>query len=316
MKAIKRISLIVLVLFIFLNVLVAFHAYKFTHFYDLNTTVKKPEQMTGWEKAGVIMFGVDYPKKKIIDLPSTPYSTFTVRTEDGLNLKGWSICPKPKEQAKGAVILFHGHAGNKGVVIKEAEAFEQLGYCVYLVDFRAHGESDGNICTIGYKESMDVKATYDYVQKTHGGNIILWGISLGAATITKAMADYPEIKPAKVILEMPFGTLGDAVNGRLRTMHLPEEPLSTLLTFWGGTQQGFWGFSHKPTTYVRKITCPVLVQWGVNDPRVSKKEIHDIYYNLSSSKKYLVKYITAAHESLFKKEPEKWISSVSAFLAQ
>ena len=42
----------VLVVFILLNIIVAFHAYKFTHFYNNGEiTVKKKEEKTGWDKA-------------------------------------------------------------------------------------------------------------------------------------------------------------------------------------------------------------------------------------------------------------------------
>lgn len=317
MKWLKRPVYLLLVVFVFLNVVSAFHAYKFTHFYDTDAKVKKPEQMNGWEKTQAILFGVNYPKKKVEEFPLLPYRKFSVKTEDGVTLKGWNVCSNDSATPKGAVIMFHGHAGNKAGILREAEALNRLGYCVYSIDFRAHGESEGNTCTVGYNESKDVKATYEYVQKEFADHqIILWGISMGAATISKAMTDYNSIKPAKVILEMPFGSLTDAVKGRLRTMHLPEQPFSTLLTFWGGAEQGFWAFSHNPEEYVKNIHCPTLVQWGVRDARVTEKETNDVFNNLGTSNKTLVRYENAAHESLYKKEPGKWVQSVSVFLAK
>ena len=59
---------------------------------------------------------------------------------------------------------------------------------------------------------------------------------------------------------MPFGSLPDAVKGRVKIMGLPQEPISTLLTFWGGVQNGFWAFNLKPSEYAKKIKCPVLLQ--------------------------------------------------------
>ena len=130
------------------------------------------------------------------------------------------------------------------------------------------------------------------------------------------MADYSTIKPKKIILEMPFASLVDAVEGRLRKMNLPEQPFATLLTFWGGTQQGFWAFSLNPSDYVTKITCPTLVQWGANDARVSRHEVDEIINNLESPDKRLTVYETAGHESLYKKETIKWMINVTAFLSQ
>jgi hypothetical protein len=58
---------------------------------------------------------------------------------------------------------------------------------------------------------------------------------MGAAAVSKAINDYP-LQPSKIILEMPFGSLLEAAEGRIKIMKLPPEPLATLITFWGGTE--------------------------------------------------------------------------------
>ncbi len=311
-KALKYIGIFLLILFGLLNVMAAFHAYKFSHFYPpKEVIIKKPEQMTGIEKTGAIMFGIDYPRSPVTDSYPLPHQTFHITTADGINLEGWYA---PHDSAKGTIILFHGHAGNRAGVAKESFVFHDMGYNVCLVDFRAHGNSSGNICTIGYYEASDVKATYDFVAAKGDKNIILWGVSLGAATIMKAMADYPEIKPSKIILQMPFASLEDAVKGRLRIMGLPAQPLSTMLTFWGGVEQGFWGFNHDPYIYAKQVHTPVLFQWGRNDQRVTEAETDSIYANLATTDKKLVIYEQSGHESLLYKEPEKWTKTVREFL--
>jgi len=311
-KWLKRIGIFLLSIIVFLNVVAAFHAYKLTHFYDTkDVPYKSPLKMSGWDKTKVILFGVYFPKKAITTTPAHAYKTFYTTTEDGIRLEGWYI---PVKEAKGTVIMFHGHGGNRSNVVSEANAFYDFGYNVCMIDFRAHGNSEGNVCTVGYKEALDVKAAYHYVTSKGEKNIMLWGISLGAATIAKAMHDDADIRPSKVILEMPFGNLSDAVEGRLRIMHLPPQPLSTMLTFWGGVEQGFWGFNMNPADFVESIHVPVLLQWGKNDPRVTEAETRAIYNNLGTSKKQLVIYNQSAHESLLNKEPEKWLNTVKLFL--
>jgi alpha-beta hydrolase superfamily lysophospholipase len=311
-KLLKQVVRILLFIFILLNIIAAFHAYKFTHFYEKGQfSVKKPELMTGWDKTKAILFGINYSKLPIAATPTHSYQTIYLTTTDNILLEGWHI---PKDSAKGTVILFHGHGGNKGGVLIEANNFYNFGYDVCLVDFRAHGNSKGDICTVGYNESRDVKAAYDFIKAKGEKNIVLWGISLGAATITKAMADYKDIEPTKVILEMPFASLTDAVIGRLRIMHLPAQPLATMLTFWGGIEQGFWAFRHKPAEYVKSIKVPVLLQWGKNDVRVSDVETYEIFGHIPSLKKKLVIYSESGHQSLAKNEPVKWNETVNSFL--
>jgi len=313
-KLLKSVGVFAITIFLLLNVVSAFHAYKFTHFFDRgSTTITKPEHMIGWQKAKAILFGINYTKLPITTTPANPYQTFSVATSGGYKLEGWYI---PRPNAQGTVIMFHGHGGNKSGPVKEANAFHDFGYNICMIDFRAHGNSAGNICTIGFKESADVKAAYDFVSAKGDKNIILWGVSLGAATITKAIVDYPDIKPAKVILEMSFGSLTDAVKGRLRIMHLPLQPFTALLTFWGGTEQGFWAFGHKPEEYVKSIRVPVLVQWGKLDQRVSQQETEEIFKNIPSRQKRLVIYDRSGHQSLLVNETEKWMKNVKLFLEE
>ena len=97
-------------------------------------------------------------------------------------------------------------------------------------------------------------------------------------------------------------------------MKLPAEPVSTLLTFWGGTIHGFWAFDLKPAVYAKDIKCPVLLQRGKNDTRGTQNETDEISKNISSQKEMIL-YDNCGHEMLCKKEKEKWRSTVSKFLA-
>lgn len=300
-----------LALFILLNIVVAFHAYKFTHFYENGEiTVKPAGEKTDWDKAKEMFFGINAVKQKNTVRTDSAFQTVYLTTKSGLKLEGWYL---NADSAVGTVCLFHGHGGTKSGVIAEAEAFNRMGYNTLLLDFRAHGGSQGNTCTIGYNETEDVKLAYDYIRNKGEKNIMLWGASMGASTITKAVKDY-RLEPAKVILEMPFGTIRDAVRGRLKIMGLPAEPIGTLLTFWGGTQNGFWAFNMRPQEYSGEIKCPVLLQWGRNDPRVSKNEQEILFSNIPHANKKFVVYENSGHESLCKKEPEKWRAEVAAFL--
>lgn len=299
----------ILILFVVINFISATNAYKFTHFYDPGEVVIKPEnKKTTWDHISDIVFGKDYIKKKNVSLPDS-FSKVIITTKENIKLEGWY------SQAKnplGSVALFHGYGDNKTEVLEEGRSFLSMGYSVLLIDFRGQGSSSGNTCTIGYREAEDVKLAYSFLKDRGEKNIVLWGISMGAATVARAIDEYG-LQPSKVILEMPFATMQDAVEGQLKTMHLPAEPLGTLLTFWGGIEHGFWAFKVNPDEYVKSIHCPVLMQVGLNDIRVSPTERKEVYENLRQPKQ-LVIYNNSGHESLCKKEHLKWLASVSAFL--
>jgi alpha-beta hydrolase superfamily lysophospholipase len=312
-KWLRRLLRTFLFFFLLLNMMAAFHAWKLTHVYPgAASHVKGPDKMSFLEKAETLVFGVKNAKPVIAEYPSLPYETVNLYTKDSLKIEGWLI---KKNSSKGTVIFFHGHMSTKAGLLDEAYVFHEMGYHVFMVDFRAHGNSDGTASSIGRKEGEDVKLAYDYVVSLGEKNIILYGSSLGAAAITRSFYDYENLKPQKIILDMPFGSLQKAVQGRVKMMGLPKEPLSSVLTFWGGIEQGFWAFSHKPEQYAKKISCPALHQWGELDKRVTKKETENIYNNLNSADKRLEIYPGAGHESLLKKDSVHWRSTVEKFLS-
>ena len=310
-KWLKRILIFFAGIFLLLNIMAAFHAYKFTHFYAGIPPAKKPDQMSFSEKAGAIFMGVKFSKSKVVDSFQVKHEAISLVAKDSVRLESWYA--KADSNARGTIVMFHGHGSSKSGMIKEATAFHEMGWNVFMTDFRAHGNSEGETCTIGYDESKDVLAAYEFVKAKGEKNIVLWGISLGAATILSAMDQF-NIKPNKLILEMPFGTLMDGVKGRLRIMQIPVEPMSTLLTFWGGVEQRYWGFDFRPADFAKKVNCPVLLQWGLHDPRVTQAETNTIYKNLASHNKFLMIYAQSAHQSLCKNEHEKWMSTVGGFL--
>ena len=315
-KFLKRIAFLFLFVFIFFNIVCAFQAWHLTHFYD-RETFEAPHQAGFFEQTGNILFGEKFPKSLVVDSLHIPHSNVSITSEDGLKLACWKISHSDTGKVpKGAVIMFHGHGSNKSGVIPEAESFYNLGWNVFMVDFRAHGESDGNKCSIGYNEAKDVKAAYDYIMAGGEKNIVLWGISMGAAAITKSVNDFPAMQPQKLILVMPFGTMLEAVGGRVGIKDLPTEPLGAMLTFWGGNVLGVWAFSNKPEEYAKKITCPVLLQWGKEDPRVSAKETNAVFNNIAATKKTLMEYDGVTHQSICKKAHEKWTQNVTVFLNQ
>jgi alpha-beta hydrolase superfamily lysophospholipase len=308
-KTLTRLSKWLLVIFILLNIIVICHAYKFTHFYENGTaTILPKDQQGSWYKTKQLLFGFN-AEKQLNAQPDTIFKSLQFSTNDGLKLAAWEI---NVSNPRGTVALFHGHGSKKSSLLAEAAEFRKMGFNTILLDFRAHGSSEGNNCTIGYKEAEDVKLVFDHLKNAGEKNIILYGISLGAATISRAIHEY-KLDPDRIILDMPFASLSDAVTGRLKIMGLPPQPLGSLLGFWGGTMNGFWAFDHNPYEYVRSIQCPVLLQRGEKDLRVTQPETELIYKNIPTHKK-MVLYAEAGHESLCKKENTKWVSEVSAFL--
>ena len=296
---------------ILINISAAFHAYRFTHYYDDEKTRNLPPSYgTIFLRTWRLMTGKKLARSRINDYPEIPYDTVQFTNAENKKIKGWLI---KADSSIGTVILFHGLGSNKAAVLSEAYEFLSLHYNTLLMDIRAHGNSEGIVCSLGVKESEEVKLAFDYVKSAGEKNIILWGMSLGSVIITKAIYDYG-IEPQKVILEMPFNRLQDHLKARARVLGFPDEPFGFLVTLWSGIEQGYWGFGHTTSKYVKKITCPVLLQWGVKDPYVLQKETETIFSSIGSKEKNMVFYHDAMHESLLKSDRTKWEITVKNFL--
>jgi uncharacterized protein len=189
-----------------------------------------------------------------------------------------------------------------------------MGYNTLLVDFMGAGGSEGVQTTIGYKEAEEVKDCYAYLMDQGHSKIHLFGTSMGAVAIMRAVAEY-QIQPSSIMIECPFGTMYKTVKARFEILHVPTFPMASMLMFWGGVQNGFWAFSHNPETYAQAIKCPTLLLYGLRDPKVSREEIEAIYNNLQA-RKQLVTFPLAEHENYLKKYKPEWTATVAQFLEQ
>lgn len=318
-KWFRRTCRVLVGFFLLINVVMAFNAWKFTHFYD-DPSLRNPPPASFWMVTKNILFGQNIPKTLNDSTPSIPFEKVILTNKDGLKLEAWSLYSHAVKinrtdtaiHSKNTIIMFHGYGNCKSTVLKEAYTFLDLGYDVFMIDFRAHGGSEGAQCTIGMKEKEDVRMAYTYIKNKIKQEPVLWGVSMGAATIAEAI-DAFDLHPSKIILEMPFGSMYEAVKGFLRIKKLPQA-LAPFITFWGGILNGEWAFKNNPTEFVKKITCPVLLQWGAQDPRVTKTETDNIFASIGTDKKKLVVYENSAHESLCTKEYDKWKQNISEFL--
>lgn len=295
-------------IFIFINIIAFFHAYKFTHFTENNSEkTKNPEKLSAIDKAKTILFGINNPKPKNNKFPTQEYQILKLKSNK--KIECWFIKTK---NSKGTVILFHGYGGEKSSMVERSNEFIKLGFNTMLVDFMASGNSEGNQTTIGFKEAKQVKTCFDYVTQTGEKNIYLFGTSMGAAAIMKCIND-DKINPKGIIIECPFGSMYKTVCARFKKMNTPTFPMAGFLVFWGGIQNGFWAFSHNPEEYAKNISCPVLLLYGEKDKSVSREEIDVIYKNLKGQKSIHI-YKATGHENYLIKNKIQWIKDVTGFI--
>jgi pimeloyl-ACP methyl ester carboxylesterase len=121
---------------------------------------------------------------------------------DGTRLSGWWI-PATQTQrtdvrhpaqawGRRTVILCHGFGADKAADLRLVRDLVPNGYNVFAFDFRAHGQSAGQLTTFGNLERNDVLGAVRWVKAQHPQQtekVFGLGESMGAAALLGAAAE-------------------------------------------------------------------------------------------------------------------------------
>lgn len=186
--------------------------------------------------------------------------------EDGVKLSAWYTPPR-----NGAVILVaHGYGDRR------TEDFHALfashGYGVIAWDFRAHGDSGGDFSSLGYYEVMDARAALDFaLAQPDVRHVGAWGGSMGAVTMIRATAQYPEIEA--LVADSPFVTLEEEMD-----LRVPFPVMRSLIRLFAERASGVTIDSVRPVDDIARISPrPVFLIQGMGDGMVPLDSAQRLY---------------------------------------
>jgi len=146
---------------------------------------------------------------------------WNISAPDGAVLRGWLVLPQTDSASNSPpnhvnmngpadwVILFHGVSDNRVGDLGVADFLLRAGYGVAMMDSRAHGESEGDLATYGWKESYDVRNIVTSLEDAeHPRCVFAFGVSMGGGIALQAAALDPRI--AAVAAEAPFTSFREA----------------------------------------------------------------------------------------------------------
>jgi alpha-beta hydrolase superfamily lysophospholipase len=299
-------------MFVVLNALACRHAWAMTRFLPGGTPKRHVEELTRLERLRTLLGGMRLSRAGDGDQANTFGLTCLRHRFQGVSgtLEAWYVAhPDPA----GLVLLFHGYNGCKARLLPEARCFYDLGYSGLLVDFPGSGGSEGAVTTVGYREAGDVAQAVTYARSQWPGQqLTLFGQSMGAAAVLRALADLG-VEAVAAILECPFDRLLNTVKARFAVMGIPAFPAAHLLLFWGSILNGYNGFAHNPSSYAQRVRCPTLLLHGRDDRRVTRSEVEAVFAALAGVKQ-LHFFDGLGHESFAAQRPEEWKGFVAPFL--
>jgi uncharacterized protein len=133
---------------------------------------------------------------------------FFVKTSDSLKISAWEVMAD--SSAIDIADTTHDFKGPKAVIIclsgihnpsatayfGHAKMFSKMGYATFIMEMRAHGESEGDMICIGYKEYKDVEAVVNHINllpQYKNVPIVIMGLSMGAATAINSIGEIPQL---------------------------------------------------------------------------------------------------------------------------
>ena len=208
-------------------------------------------------------------ERQISDTPArlgVGYQEITLTTADGLELAGWYT-----PASNGAVILVaHGYGGARQA--EKHAFFARSGFGTVTWDFRAHGESEGEVCTMGHQEAMDVEAALDFALSQPDLSMVgALGESMGAAAIIQAAARRPEI--AAMVADSSFAALEEEIE-----IVVPQAILRPFIRFFAEREAGLDIGDLRPIERIGEISPrPVFIIQGMADSAIPADSAQRLY---------------------------------------
>ncbi|MFC6268257.1 alpha/beta hydrolase [Frigoriflavimonas asaccharolytica] len=192
-------------------------------------------------------------QEKIIFIPEKLGKNFTynfpekfeeinVKMEDGTQLNGVLF---KAEKSKGLLFYLHGNGGSVNSWAHISKLYTDLGYDLFLLDFRGYGKSGGAIAS-EKQIFKDNQTVYNFFKKKYTEDkIVVLGYSIGTGLAAKLAS---ENNPKLLILQAPYYSLTEIM----------EQNFSFIPSF-------ILKYKFATSEYLKKCKMPVVVFHGTND---------------------------------------------------
>lgn len=215
------------------------------------------------------------------------------------------------------LVCCHGYTSYPENMGPYAMEFEKMGFNIVLPSLRGHDASDYDYVSMGWLDRLDtVKWTQWIAQEYPESQIVLFGLSMGAATVMMATGeDLPEnVKCA--IEDCGYTSVQEEFSVQIREMF--RLPVFPFLNAAQAVTKKRAGYSFKQASCVeqlKKSKTPTLFIHGDADEFVPFYMLDKVYDAAVCEKEKLV-VPNAAHAEAAAVEPELYWDAVRSFIGK
>lgn len=235
-----------------------------------------------------------------------------IQSEDGLKLHGYYANNKNDTWA----ILCHGYTSSGNKMAYQAEHFYNMGYSVLMPDARGHGKSEGKYIGMGWDDRRDIVCWIKTIlQKQPQAKIILYGISMGAATVLMTAGEPLPNNVKAIIEDCGYSSIRDEFTYILRHfIKLPSFPMLHAAAIHIKLRSGFNFLSEgNAVQQIKNAKTPILFIHGKQDTFVPYTMFQKLYNEAPEHKQCLI-IDNAGHAESCIKEPVLYWQTITNFL--
>lgn len=225
LKTLKFLTIVLLVFFVIIYVVIVSYVY--------------------FNQVGMIFQSAKLSKDYQFDYQQK-FEELNITSFDGVKLNGLLF---KAENSKGLVFYLHGNAGTLETWGKIAKIYTNLGYDIFILDYRSFGKSEGEIEN-EEQLNKDVSIVYKTLNKRYPENkIIITGYSIGSG-LAAILAS--QNNPKALILQSPYFSFTELSGERVR--FFPDFMKK---------------FHFETFRYLPKLKAPIYIFHGIDDQLIS-----------------------------------------------
>ncbi len=182
-------------------------------------------------------------------------------SNSGSKVSGWLF---KAEEARAVALLMHGIRSSRRQMVSRAQHLLEMGFTSLVFDFQAHGESPGEMITLGYLESLDAQAGLGFLKKVAPElPVMVVGVSMGGAA---ALLANPPLDVQVLVLESVYPDARTAIANRLAARFPGGRLLTPLLSSQIEHRIGIPASALAPAVEASRVKAATLVLSGAADP--------------------------------------------------
>ncbi|MBY0755935.1 alpha/beta hydrolase [Clostridium sardiniense] len=246
-------------------------------------------------------------------LAESDYKDKYVKSNDGLKLHSYEV--RNTKKTNNWVVVVHGYTSEGKQMSSFAKPFYDMGYNVLIPDLRGHGKSEGDYIGMGWDDRLDIIKWIDHIlEEDKNANIVLHGVSMGAATVMMTAGEELPSNVKAIIEDCGYTSAWDEFSYQLKALFkLPSFPVMNAASIVSKIRAGYWLGEGSAIKQVAKSKTPMLFIHGDADDFVPYFMLDELYNAATSEKERLV-IEGAGHAKAATVNPELYWDTIKKFI--